>query len=47
MCPLGGDAVLEICRNNFTGENSEQSEAYAKERSKFAKQLESLGEGGF
>ena len=39
--------MLEIWRNKFTGENYEQTEAKANERSKFAKQLGGLrGAGG-
>ena len=42
-----GDAVLEIWRNKFTGQNSEQTEASMNEQSKFAKQLGGLrGVGG-
>ena len=41
-----GDAVMEIWRNKFTGENSEQTKTKANEQSKFAKQLACLSGAG-
>ena len=41
-----GDVVMEIWRNKFIGENSNQTEAWARERSTFVKQFGDLKRGG-
>ena len=40
-----GDVVMEIWRNKFIGENSKQTEAWARERSKFVTQFGDLKRG--